>query len=196
MSNRNYIIPNENKRIIINANLKKPRKTVKSSNNQILKNSLALLRYWINDTFYIGRLKEFCNSREMKCQGATRILYRKLLNPVNQIVLRDIFGADVETLYIVGGTGHFYLTIKLGNKTIIIDPTFGQFVKSHDKIFVGTEEDVKHYFSNPSHLSLSADISDYIVTEGKLQPKIDYDFMKHIKNSIKSGRLNYITNEI
>lgn len=199
MSNIKYA----NSKDIKGITTKKDNKTKKSFKIYVNKNlntkfkeKLELLRNWINDSFYNGQIKEFCDSRGRFCQGATRILYRKLLNPVNQIVLQNIIGANVDTLLIKSGVGHFYLTILLYGNLVIIDPTFGQYVKVHEKIFVGTEKDVEFYFRNPSNLFLSADISNYKPTEGKLQPETNNNLMKKIKNQIKSGERNYNSNKV
>ena len=167
----------------------------KNKSKKNINSKIELLRNWINDTFYTGKIKEFCNSKDMVCQGASRLLYRRLLNPINQTVLREIIGADVETLNIIGGVGHNYLTIKLGDKLIIIDPTFGQFVRSHNKIFVGTVENIKEIFDNPSsRISVFASIDIYEKTPGKLPPTIDYNFMNNVKKSLASGRRTYNNN--
>ena len=175
-----------NKWLIINNKTKK-------SNAKNINTKIEHLRNWINDTFYTGKIREFCNSKEMVCQGASRLLYRRLLNPINQTVLREIIGADVETLNIIGGVGHNYLTIKLGDKLIIIDPTFGQFVRSHNKIFVGTVENIKQIFAS-SPISISASIDIYEHTRGKLKPTIDNNFMNHVKKSLATGERHYNNN--
>lgn len=192
MSNQNYIIPNIQKKSSIISNfgyVNLINKTKKNNNiscrkqtckNNNVKSKIELLHEWINNKFYKGKLKELCDSRKMFCQGGSMLLYKKLLNPINQIFLEDI-GANTKTLSLMQGYGHFYITIKIKNKLIYIDPTFGQFVQSHNKIFVGTIEDIREYMQDPINLS------EYEKIEKYPPPRKANGHMEFIKNQVNSS---------
>lgn len=47
------------------------------------------------------------------------------------------------------GNGHIYVLLHNGNQEIIIDAAAGQFIKGHNRVFVGTRQQLRSLILNP-----------------------------------------------